>query len=365
VSKVNKFIECQRSWAAQYVHNNWPGETYPLQVGKIVHGILERVASGKSVSDALQGALADDVDEATCEAAEEGRELAEQYLSTDYAVFDNTVDVERQFEIELGSKHQLSGVIDRVDDLGNGVYEIVDYKTSYMPIGQDEMDHSLQMHAYHYAASHLYPEAERFVMSIDMIRHDERVTTIPRDEDAQSACIYLCAMGDKMEAAMESGKFDARVFKYCCYCHVRGECAAYADALSDPLSVVFHEGTDLQSVVDNIEEIEAVEKILKQRKEELGVLVMQALEMSGGDKLSTGSHIIDLSVSRRGEYPAELAIPLLQQHDIDVAGVVTVQKTKVDKIAGKNQDLKAALNRIKRVRLGTPKPRITKLGIPE
>jgi RecB family exonuclease len=363
VSKIKKFLECPRSWAQQYVEGKWDeSESFPIQVGKIVHGVLERVAQGQGLEDALQQSVTEDTKNASIEALSSARELSEQYLASEYADFDNVVDVEREFLVEVG-EHQLNGIIDRVDDLGNGIYEIIDYKTGFVPIGQDEMDHSLQMHSYHYAARQLYPAAQRFVMSIDQVRQGQRITTIPSEEYLENIAIYLRAMGDKMEEAVEAGEFEPRLFKYCCYCHVRHDCPAYLNAISNPLDVLFHEGVDVNSVIEQVQALESVEKIIKQRKDELDVLLMQAVENSGEDKLKTEKHWVGFSVSRRGEYPTELVLPLLQQHDVPLIDVVSVQKTKVDKAAKGNSELKSALDRIKRTRLGTPRPSITEIEV--
>jgi RecB family exonuclease len=363
VSKIRKFLECPANWKACYVDENWSEESYPIQVGNIVHGTLERmVGEGMDLEEAMGAALEEDVDDPPFEAAQESRELVEQYLATEYANFEGTIDVERKFTVSVGD-HDLTGVIDRVDDMGNGVYEIIDYKTSYLPMSQDELDHSLQMHAYHYAARELYPDAERFVMSLDMIRHDQRVTTTGALEDVENISTYLQAMGDKMERAVAEGDFEPSLHKYCCYCHVRHDCPVYQDAISNPLDVLFHEGVDPESVVEQMNHLKAVEKVLKQRKSELETLLVQAVEDSRGDKVTTSGHSVDVSASRRGEYPPELAIPILQKHGVDIAEVVRIYKTKADKAASGNPELKAALEEIKRTRLGSPKPKITDIEV--
>lgn len=362
-SKIRKFRQCRASWEACYVDENWDDESYPIQVGNITHGALERiVGEDLSLEEALKLAVEEDVDDPPLEAVNEARDLVEQYLATEYATFDNTVDVERRFKIDVG-EHQLTGIIDRVDDIGNGVFEIIDYKTGYLPICQDELDHSLQMHAYHLAAQQLYPDADRFVMSIDMIRHDQRVTTTGTPTDMENVSIYIQAMGDKMEQAVDEGNFPPSLHQYCCYCHIRHDCEVYQDAISNPLDVLFHEGVDAEDIIEQMERVKAVEKVLKQRKSELETLLVQAVEDSGEDKLMLTGHSVRVSSSRRGEYPPELAIPLLQEHGVDIAPMVRVYKTKADKAAAGNPELKAALDNIKRTKLGSPKPNISDLEV--
>lgn len=76
----------------------------------------------------------------------------EQYLETELHKTSRPIMLEQPFTFRLDPTLKIGGKIDRVDDLGNGMIEIVDYKTGGNIPTQKEVDANLQMTLYAMAA---------------------------------------------------------------------------------------------------------------------------------------------------------------------------------------------------------------------
>jgi hypothetical protein len=84
----------------------------------------------------------------------------------------------------------LKGTVDLVTDLGDGVYEIVDWKTGRRldwatgdKKEQKDLFKDPQLRIYHYAAKHLYPHVDTFLVTVYFINDGGAFTVHFHDED--------------------------------------------------------------------------------------------------------------------------------------------------------------------------------------
>lgn len=86
--------------------------------------------------------------------------------------------LEEKFILPLGSGLKIGGTIDRVDDLGNGKLEIIDYKTGANMPTQKEVDKDLQLSFYSLAISSIRKiKAEDIKLSLYYLDNQEKITT--------------------------------------------------------------------------------------------------------------------------------------------------------------------------------------------
>lgn len=86
----------------------------------------------------------------------------------------------------------LKGTIDVISEEGDGVYEILDYKTGKRldwATGKEKTQDSLfydpQLRLYHYAAKHMYPHVKTFIVTIYFINWGGPFTVHFQDEDLE------------------------------------------------------------------------------------------------------------------------------------------------------------------------------------
>ena len=109
-------------------------------------------------------------------------------IEKDWAAYDYTVGGER-----LKGNLGLKGAIDLITDLGEGVYEVIDWKSGSSrkdwATGKEKDQWSLfsdpQLRLYHYACKQMYPDVHTFLVTIFFIRAGGAYTVHFQDSDLE------------------------------------------------------------------------------------------------------------------------------------------------------------------------------------
>ena len=112
--------------------------------------------------------------------------------------------LEQPFTIPLGNNLKIGGRMDRVDDLGNGEIEIVDYKTGASIPSQREVDKDLQLSFYALAATKIkeFPfnkKPEDVKLSLYYLDTQEKISTIRTAKDLEEAEEEIFKVRDEIE----------------------------------------------------------------------------------------------------------------------------------------------------------------------
>lgn len=114
-----------------------------------------------------------------------------------------TLATEKRFAIDLNDKHSLVGIIDRIDKLPFGAFEVIDYKTNFKPKTQDEVDQDKQLGVYKFATEHFWPEAKDVRLSLFYLRSNQKLTTTRDEEGTKILIDEIIATADKIESDNE------------------------------------------------------------------------------------------------------------------------------------------------------------------
>ena len=161
-SSINTYETCPAKYRFQYEERLPTASSPALTFGDVLHRALfrfhDRPVPVPPSLEELQGFLDDEwSDEGYRDPGEESlyRDHARQVLADYYrenaGQFRIPAALEFRFTIEVEGV-QLSGVIDRMDRIPGGGYEIIDYKTGRRLPPQARIDQDLQLSVYHLAA---------------------------------------------------------------------------------------------------------------------------------------------------------------------------------------------------------------------
>jgi RecB family exonuclease len=128
--------------------------------------------------------------------------------------------LEWKFTLPIGS-HFITGVVDRIDPLGDGACSILDYKTG-KPCKQKDVDENLQLTIYALAVQEcLGLKAEK--LSLYYLMSDEVISTTRNNEQLSSVKEHILSIAESICAR----KFEpiADSFK-CARCDYAGICPA-------------------------------------------------------------------------------------------------------------------------------------------
>ena len=117
---------------------------------------------------------------------------------------------------------QLSGVIDRMDRIPGGGYEIVDYKTNRRLPPQARVDQDLQLSIYHLAAMEVWGiEPER--LTLYYLLPGQRMSTTRTRADVEALRRRIGVVAERIEAE----KFEARQNPLCDWCDYQPLCPLF------------------------------------------------------------------------------------------------------------------------------------------
>jgi putative RecB family exonuclease len=150
-----------------------------------------------------------------------GREVLAQYHREAAPAYRIPAALEFRFTIDVEGV-QLSGVIDRMDRIPGGGYEIIDYKTNRRLPPQARIDSDLQLSIYHLAAKEVWGiEPER--LTLLYLLPGQRMTTHRAAADVDVLRRRIATVAERIAA----GKFEPRQNPLCDWCEYQSLCPLF------------------------------------------------------------------------------------------------------------------------------------------
>jgi putative RecB family exonuclease len=149
------------------------------------------------------------------------RQVLAEYHRENAASFRIPAALEFRFTVEVEGV-QLSGIIDRMDRIPGGGYEIIDYKTSRRLPPKAVVDRDLQLSLYWLAAREIWGiEPDR--LTLYFLLPGQRMTTFRTPADADGLRRRIATVAERIEA----GKFDPQQNPLCDWCDFQARCPLY------------------------------------------------------------------------------------------------------------------------------------------
>jgi len=150
-----------------------------------------------------------------------GRQVLSQYHAENAPAYRIPAALEFRFTIEVEGV-ELSGVIDRMDRIPGGGYEIIDYKTNRRLPPQARIDRDLQLSVYHLAAQQVWGiEPER--LTLYYLLPGQRMTTARTPADVDELRRRIAIVAERVAA----GKFEPRQNPLCDWCDYQPLCPLF------------------------------------------------------------------------------------------------------------------------------------------
>ncbi len=231
-SSINTFETCPAKFKFQYEDRLPRSRSPALAFGDSLHRALHLfhdrpVPVAPSVAELLEMLEAGWVSEGFADASEErtyldhGRQVLTQYHRENAERYRIPAALEFRFQIEIEGI-SVSGVLDRLDRIPGGGYEIVDYKTNRRLPPQSRVDQDLQLSIYHLAAREVWGiEPER--LTLYYLLPGQRMTTTRTEADVDALRRRIAVVAERIEA----GKFEPRQNPLCGWCEYQAMCPLY------------------------------------------------------------------------------------------------------------------------------------------
>ncbi|QQG42332.1 MAG: PD-(D/E)XK nuclease family protein [Candidatus Giovannonibacteria bacterium] len=165
---------------------------------------------------------------------ESGRKMLKEFFKSNPPWNFSVVDTESRFEVLLSDTqtqetHILAGIIDRIDKIGDGEYEIIDYKTNRKLPSQEAADRNLQMSLYHMALTRRWPSIspDKIKLSLYFLKHDEKISSKRSAENLKTTRDSVLKTIRQISQSQAQDNFPTIVSKLCDWCPYKPICPAW------------------------------------------------------------------------------------------------------------------------------------------
>ncbi len=161
----------------------------------------------------------------------EGIELLTSYYNNNDIRAANIVNLETRFEVPI-DKHLLRGIIDRIDKLKDGTFEIIDYKTTRRLPAQQIVDNNFQLSLYHLGLTGKWPKLEipQIKLSLYFLKHGVKLTSFRTPKQLEETKHHVLALVSEIEKS----DFRAIPSVLCNWCGYQKYCPMFRHKYREP-----------------------------------------------------------------------------------------------------------------------------------
>jgi putative RecB family exonuclease len=231
-SSINTYETCPQKFRFQYEDRLPTSPSPALAFGDSLHQALHRFHSrpvpvAPSVDELQEMLESVWVRDGFSDPSEErmyldhGRQVLAQYHRENASTYRIPAALEFRFTIDIEGV-QLAGVIDRMDRIPGGGYEIIDYKTNRRLPPQERIDRDLQLSIYAVAAKEVWGiEPER--LTLYYLLPGQRMSTTRTAGDAEDLRRRIGTVAERIGAGM----FEPRENPLCDWCEFQALCPIF------------------------------------------------------------------------------------------------------------------------------------------
>jgi len=144
---------------------------------------------------------------------------------------DGTIECEKKIMINLDDNYQIQGFIDRlVQDLGNGNYEIHDYKTANALPSQEKIDNDRQLALYSIAIKEIFGHDKEIKLVWHYLAHNTKIISSRTNEQLQKLKEETIRLINKIE---ETAQFPSRKSVLCHWCEYKSMCHEFGGKINE------------------------------------------------------------------------------------------------------------------------------------
>ena len=213
---------------------------------------------------------------------------------------ETTFGYDKKGSLEIVTKDgvKLIGALDKAIEVDKNTLLIVDYKTSKTAPTADQLRTDVQLSIYDLAANLIWPDYERTILSLDMLR-SEVLYTYRTAEDRADFIDYLKITYDQM-VSLKKKDAKARLNIFCPWCDYKEYCDEYNKACKkSDYKFLSTYSLDDHDLVTEWEGVRSVKRILESRERELNMLIMEKIRDSGVNMLTEGEEVYIRQNSRK------------------------------------------------------------------
>jgi len=232
-SSISDYLNCPLKYKFRYVDRLPTKKTPALSFGSSLHEALAFLFNVKtpdppSLDTVLNELKNKWLSDGYSSAAEEkqyfahGRQVISKFYETNIADFKPPVALEHKFILPIGN-FTLTGIIDRLDKVGEGHFEVIDYKTNRKLPPQTAIDKDLQLSIYHYATKQIWGFEPKAV-SLYFLLPNHKMSSVRSDVQITETLDII----KKVASRIEEQRFEPTQNNLCPWCDFQPYCPYFS-----------------------------------------------------------------------------------------------------------------------------------------
>lgn len=253
--------------------------------------------------------------------------------------------LELPFEMYLDNGVPVRGIIDRIDEVSEDEVEIMDYKTGFYALTEEELRSDIQLGIYELVVRNLYPKYKKVKLTLNYLNYG-MVSIYKTKEEIAALSDYLIISYNRIQEAIEKKEeLLPRINKFCGFCEYKNKCSEFKaliksadlEDVEEETALMVAPSTGMVIDHDKLDKfhasLKAKLKILKNIETQVANYIKEYIKSSdskapvkiGGTKYSLVQRTITT-------YDANKVADAFIKEGYDLNRVLDVKKTEVDNI---------------------------------
>lgn len=273
-SALDTFKTCSLKYKFQEIDKIKAPKSKEAVFGTIIHSTLKFLHTPRPVPPTIEEILEyynnlwnSDVYESKDEemaVLAGGIKILEEYYKNNNPKNFDIIDLETRFNLEITDEITIAGIIDRVDRLEDGSFEIIDYKTSKNLPAQNDVDNNLQLSIYYLAILNRWPKLEKPIkLSLYFLKHGVKLSTTRTPEQIRQTKQYIT----DIVGEINKGNFQPTPSALCGWCGYQEYCPMFKHKFKKEDEK--KEDIDIRTVLKEYHELKVQDKKNRERIAEL------------------------------------------------------------------------------------------------
>ena len=240
---------------------------------------------------------------------DEGLRLLKNFYAKNAPWNFSVIDLESRFEVLIpdeknGKIHVLAGIIDRIDKLDDGGYEIIDYKTARKLPSQEKVDNDLQLSIYSLGLQKKWPAItpEKIKLSLYFVKHGEKLSTNRTKEAAETTRTeVLSTIAEIQNKIASKERFEPTPSPLCDWCSYKSICPAWSHLYKTQNSGTLT-ADEMQGTLKEYFELLTQKDAAEERMAGLKRKIREYMEREGYDRVFGDDGNITRTIQKRFSY---------------------------------------------------------------
>jgi len=243
--------------------------------------------------------------------------MMKDYYAKNYPAQFNVVALETSFEVPVEANnetHLITGKIDRIDKTADGLFEVIDYKTTKKMPSQADVEKDLQLSLYHLGLINRWPNIQKknrpVKVSLYFLKHGEKLSSMRQPEQLEVVKEGAIKTIEEISKAKKDDKFSPLPNQLCDWCAYQKHCPFFKHKFREE-KLVF-EDQEIKKLLNEYLTLKSEIEERDERMDEIKTVLGKFMDQEGMERLFGEDGYVTRTIIQRFKYDADLLKQILE-----------------------------------------------------